>query len=88
MTNVTQDTQDAVDIVLVVDESGSMINEQQWLLIMVPLLEQVLTSAGVCLEPSIRRRSDTFPYSQYNTALIVLLSDLLWWLPTYALLLL
>lgn len=44
--NVTQDTQDAADIVLVVDESGSMINEQLWLLVMVPFLESVLTSAG------------------------------------------
>lgn len=44
--NVTQDTQDAADIVLVVDESGSMINEQRWLLVMVPFLESVLTSAG------------------------------------------
>lgn len=45
--NVTQETQDAADIVLLVDESGSMINEQQWLLVMVPFLERVLTSAGV-----------------------------------------
>ena len=45
--NVTQDTQDAADIVLV-DESGSMINEQTWLLVMVPFLEDVLTSAGTC----------------------------------------
>lgn len=44
--NVSQDTQDAADIVLVVDESGSMINEQTWLLVMVPFLEGVLTSAG------------------------------------------
>ena len=44
--NVTQDTQDAADIVLVVDESGSMINEQRWLLVMVPFLENILTSAG------------------------------------------
>lgn len=47
VTNVTQDTQDAADIVLVVDESGSMINEQTWLLVMIPFLENVLTSAGV-----------------------------------------
>ena len=45
---MTQDTQDAADIVLVVDESGSMINEQTWLLVMVPFLEEVLTSAGTC----------------------------------------
>ena len=44
--NVTQDTQDAADIVLVVDESGSMINEQRWLLVLVPFLENILTSAG------------------------------------------
>lgn len=46
VTNVTQDTQDAADIVLVVDESGSMINEQTWLLVMVPFLERILTNAG------------------------------------------
>ena len=47
MTNVTQDTQDAADIVLIVDESGSMITEQTWLLVMVPLLESMLTKAGM-----------------------------------------
>lgn len=47
VSNVTQDTEDAADIVLVVDESGSMINEQTWLLVMVPFLESVLTSAGM-----------------------------------------
>ena len=46
MSNVTQGTQDAADVVLLVDESGSMINEQMWLLVMVPFLERVLTSAG------------------------------------------
>ncbi len=46
VTNVTRETQDAADIVLVVDESGSMINEQRWLLVMVPFLETVLTNAG------------------------------------------
>ena len=44
--NVTQESQDAADIVLIVDESGSMINEQKWLLLMVPFLESILTSAG------------------------------------------
>lgn len=47
VTNVTQDTQDAADIVLIVDESGSMITEQTWLLVMVPLLESMLTKAGM-----------------------------------------
>lgn len=46
MNNVTQDTQDAADIVLIVDESGSMITEQMWLLVMVPMLESMLISAG------------------------------------------
>lgn len=44
--NVTQETQDAADIVLVIDDSGSMNREHEWLLIMVPLLEQILISAG------------------------------------------
>ena len=47
MNNVTQESQDAADIVLIVDESGSMTNEQQWLLIMVPFLESILTNAGM-----------------------------------------
>lgn len=46
VSNVTHATQDAADIVLVVDESGSMINEQRWLLLMVPFLENILTNAG------------------------------------------
>ena len=33
-------------MVLVVDESGSMNREHEWLLIMIPLLEQVLVQAG------------------------------------------
>lgn len=44
--NVTQSTQDAADIVLVIDDSGSMNREHEWLLIMIPLLEQVLIEAG------------------------------------------
>ena len=46
VTNVTQGTQDAADIVLVVDESGSMRTEHEWLLVMIPLLEERLVSAG------------------------------------------
>ena len=45
---MTQGTQDAADIVLVVDESGSMRTEHEWLLVMIPLLEERLVSAGVC----------------------------------------
>ena len=45
--NVTQGTQDAADIVLVVDDSGSMRTEHEWLLFMVPLLEDLLVSAGI-----------------------------------------
>lgn len=48
VSNVTQGTQDAADIVLVVDESGSMRTEHEWLLVMIPLLEERLVSAGVC----------------------------------------
>ena len=33
-------------MVLVVDQSGSMNREHEWLLIMIPLLEQVLVQAG------------------------------------------
>lgn len=44
--NVTQDTQDAADIVFVVDESGSMTAEHEWLLVMVPLLESLLIENG------------------------------------------
>lgn len=44
---MTQGTQDAADIVLVVDESGSMRTEHEWLLVMIPLLEEMLVSAGV-----------------------------------------
>ena len=40
------ENQDAADIVLVIDDSGSMNREHEWLLIMVPLLEQILISAG------------------------------------------
>ena len=43
---MTQGTQDAADIVLVVDESGSMRTEHEWLLVMIPLLEEMLVSAG------------------------------------------
>ena len=39
-------SQDAADIVLVVDESGSMNREHEWLLIMITLLEQELLLAG------------------------------------------
>ena len=46
MQNVTQATQDAADIVLVVDESGSMTREQNWLLVMVPFLERTLVENG------------------------------------------
>ncbi len=46
VSNVSGSSQDAADIVLVVDESGSMIEEQEWLLVMVPFLEEVLTAAG------------------------------------------
>ena len=46
--NVTQDTQDAADIVFVVDESGSMTAEHEWLLVMVPLLENLLLESGMC----------------------------------------
>ena len=44
--NVTQGAQDAADIVLVVDESGSMKTEHEWLLVMIPLLEEMLVSEG------------------------------------------
>ena len=46
MSNVTQTQQDAADIVLVIDDSGSMDREHEWLVIMVPLLERVLIEAG------------------------------------------
>lgn len=46
----TNIAQDAADIVLIVDESGSMVNEQNWLLIMVPFLETVLINAGKLCE--------------------------------------
>ena len=44
--NVTRSTQDAADIVLVIDDSGSMNREHEWLLVMVPSLEQILIDAG------------------------------------------
>lgn len=44
--NVTLETQDAADIVLLIDDSGSMNREHEWLLIMIPLLEQILIDAG------------------------------------------
>ena len=47
VSNVTQGTQDAADIVLVVDESGSMRTEHEWLLVMIPSLEEMLVSAGI-----------------------------------------
>ena len=47
VSNVTQGTQDAADIVLIVDESGSMRTEHEWLLVMIPLLEEMLVSEGV-----------------------------------------
>ena len=40
-------------MVLVVDESGSMNREHEWLLIMIPLLEQVLVQAGEALHCSL-----------------------------------
>ena len=51
--NVTQSTQDAADIVLVIDDSGSMNREHEWLLIMIPLLEQVLIDAGDSTSPPL-----------------------------------
>ena len=44
--NVTQETQDAADVVLIIDDSGSMNREHAWLLIMIPKLEQALIEAG------------------------------------------
>lgn len=49
VSNVTLGTQDAADIVLVVDESGSMRTEHEWLLAMIPLLEERLVSAGIII---------------------------------------
>ena len=44
--NVTLESQDAADIVLLIDDSGSLNLEHEWLLVMVPLLEQMLVDAG------------------------------------------
>ena len=52
VSNVTQGTQDAADIVLVVDESGSMRTEHEWLLVMIPSLEEMLVSAGIYIYPN------------------------------------
>ncbi len=46
MSNITQATQDAADIVLVIDESGTMSMEHAWLLVMIPLLETRLIKNG------------------------------------------
>ena len=53
MQNVTQATQDAADIVLVVDESSSMSREQEWLLVMIPFLEKTLVENGEQLSITI-----------------------------------
>lgn len=45
--NITAETQDAADIVLLIDDSGSMEHEHEWLLAMVPYLEASLINAGV-----------------------------------------
>ncbi len=45
--NITQATQDAADIVLVIDESGTMSMEHEWLLVMIPLLESTLIENGI-----------------------------------------
>ncbi|KAL5475417.1 hypothetical protein EMCRGX_G025231 [Ephydatia muelleri] len=45
--NITTETQDAADIVLLIDDSGSMQLEHEWLLAMVPYLEAALIKAGV-----------------------------------------
>lgn len=50
---MTQETQDAADIVLVIDDSGSMNREHAWLLIMVPKLEQALIEAGTHDNPML-----------------------------------
>ena len=44
---MTSETQDAADIVLLIDDSGSMQLEHEWLLAMVPYLEAALIKAGV-----------------------------------------
>lgn len=45
--NVTLESQDAADVVLLIDDSGSMNLEHEWLLVMIPLLEEMLVDAGV-----------------------------------------
>ena len=45
--NITAQTQDAADIVLLIDDSGSMNLEHEWLLGMVPFMEAALIRAGV-----------------------------------------
>ena len=44
--NVTLESQDAADVVLLIDDSGSMNLEHEWLLVMIPLLEEMLVDAG------------------------------------------
>ena len=53
---MTLPLQDAADIVLVVDESGSMNREHEWLLIMIPKLEQALVEAGEYITAKIKER--------------------------------
>ena len=45
--SVIAETRDAVDLVLLIDDSGSMHLEHEWLLAMVPQLEAALIKAGV-----------------------------------------
>ncbi len=59
--NVTLETQDAADIVLLIDDSGSMNREHEWLVIMIPLLEQILISAG----PSLHSLAHSFRPPSY-----------------------
>ena len=44
---MTTETRDAADIVLLIDDSGSMQLKHEWLLAMVPYLEAALVKAGV-----------------------------------------
>ncbi len=62
VSNITQATQDAADIVLVIDESGTMSMEHEWLLVMIPLLESALIENG----------AHTLTYTIYSYSLQVI----------------
>ena len=64
-------------MVLVVDESGSMNREHEWLLIMIPLLEQVLVQAGE--SPPIKISSRNLLFSLIQGWVLVRGTDTVWW---------